>query len=198
MEVSTNNTDINLWQALQAGDESAYAQIYELYVESIYDYGIYLGFNKEEVEDAIHDVFIRIYSNRKKLANVENIKLYLLISLKNTLLNIQSKQTLFPVITDILEEVEVACEEDRIIENEHRKSKEKIVQDIFNNLTPRQQEILTYRFYNDLSYKEISTKMDISVQSAKNMMQVIIKKLRNSLVYFQHVLIPILFLFEVI
>ncbi len=64
------------------------ATVYNLYVDDLFTYGCYLGFENEIVKDAIHDVFVRITSNDKILNQITHIKFYLFKSLKNRLYDI--------------------------------------------------------------------------------------------------------------
>ena len=77
----------SLWQSFVNGSREAYARLYELYVRPMYLYGLHFCEDRQIIEDAIHDIFVRIYVNRERLPELKNVKLYLLISLKNTLLN---------------------------------------------------------------------------------------------------------------
>ena len=43
------------------------------------------------VKDCIHDVFVKIYTNRAKLTPTDNIIAYLMVALKNTLFNALKK-----------------------------------------------------------------------------------------------------------
>ena len=64
------------------------ASLYNLYVDNLYTYALYLGFDKEAIMDAIHDVFCKLAADEKKLHDISNMKLYLFKSLKNRLYDI--------------------------------------------------------------------------------------------------------------
>lgn len=65
--------------------------IYNAYVDDLYSYAVYLGFDRDVVMDAIHDVFFKLCSNEEALGKVENLKFYLLRSLKNNLINVYKR-----------------------------------------------------------------------------------------------------------
>jgi hypothetical protein len=48
-----------------AGDDSAYAYIYNLYAKDLYAFGLSLGVSSCLVEDAILHIFVDIYQHRK-------------------------------------------------------------------------------------------------------------------------------------
>jgi len=62
--------------------------IYNLYVDELFTYGLYLGFEREIVMDAIQDVFCKLSADTSMLDNVSNMKFYLFKSLKNRLFDI--------------------------------------------------------------------------------------------------------------
>ena len=74
------------------GDEQAYSWLYRTYVQLLYNYGSHFTMDHELIKDCIQEVFTRIYKNRKTLSLPDNARVYLLISLKNCILNALDKQ----------------------------------------------------------------------------------------------------------
>ena len=70
--------------------------------------------------------------------------------------------------------------EDRMIEREHDASKNERILEMLKTLTPHQKEIIYYRFEEGLSYEEIGVLMDMKAQSAQNIIQRALKKLRET------------------
>lgn len=171
--------DINLWRNFIDGKESAFACIYNIYAKQMYYYGLSLNINSDYLEDAIHDVFIKIYNNKKKLPLVNNIKLYLFISLKNELLSSVKKiefVDLYPIINQIPIESNI---EDQIVDKEILRQREKFIEEINEMLSQRQKEAFYYRFNQHLPYKKIAEQMNINTQSAKNIVQTAVVKIRS-------------------
>lgn len=52
--------DTTLWNAFRLGDKNAYAEIYELYFDSLYSYGKRFIADQTQVEDAIQELFITL------------------------------------------------------------------------------------------------------------------------------------------
>ena len=65
--------------------------IYNLYVDDLFIYGTYLGFEREVVKDAIHDVFVKITIDSGLLKDVSDIKFYLFKSVKYRLFDLHKK-----------------------------------------------------------------------------------------------------------
>ncbi|MBB4037050.1 RNA polymerase sigma factor (sigma-70 family) [Dysgonomonas hofstadii] len=177
-------TDSENWLAFINGSKGAYENIYKKYAKAMYMYGLHITTDKELIEDAIHDVFVKLYNNRHRLpAEVNNIKFYLFVSLKNTLYNhLNKNQDTFRLnITEDVLSLSYSSVEEELIENEQIRQNEELVKLLNEKLSSRQQQIIYYRFVEQLSYKEIAILMEINMQSAKNLMQSSLAKLRSVL-----------------
>lgn len=175
------NTDQLIWENFLCGDDEAYTYIYRQYSQALYAYGMHFTADRGLVEDCVQDVFVKIYQNRKRLQSTDNIKLYLFISLKNKLFNVFRKDIKYSQI-DTLEPVFAAeyTIEDEIIQNEKEQFlNEKMIR-MLEVLSPRQKEIIYYRFVEGLSYEEICQIMDMNYQSTQNLIQRSLKKLRST------------------
>lgn len=173
--------DFALWNQFLEGDEKAYLYIYKLYAQDMYSYGILFTTNSELVKDCLHDVFIKIHRNRKKLSQVDNIRLYLLKAMKNYLFDVfDKKKELFH--NDTIEPVfspEYTIE-DKIIRQEELHYQSRKIRQMLESLTPRQKEVLYYRYMKNLTYDEIGEIMQMNYQSILNLIQRSIKKLRET------------------
>lgn len=181
MTTKKRNSDQIIWENFLCGDDKAYTYIYREYSQALYAYGMHFTSDKGLVEDCIQDVFIKIFQNRRHLQSTDNIKLYLFIALKNKLFNIFRKDIKYSQI-DSLEPVFAAeyTIEDEIIEKEREQFlNEKMIR-MLEVLSPRQKEIIYYRFVEGLSYEEICQIMDMNYQSTQNLIQRSLKKLRTT------------------
>ena len=65
----------------QQGDHKSFAQLYDMYVNQLFNFGLRLTTDRELLKDCIHDVFVKIYVKREELSEVVNFRSYLFISL---------------------------------------------------------------------------------------------------------------------
>lgn len=175
------SNDHSIWLDFLHGQQSAYAKLYELYARPMYLYALQFTSNEVLIEDAIHDVFVRLYTKRAKLPVIQNIKLYLFIALKNELLNRQNQHR--NILFQTIENIELAGKEnveEELIERERHLHKKDLVLKFYSILSPRQKEAVRYHFEDELSYREISGLMHINAQSVKNIVQSAIKKIRST------------------
>ena len=178
MQITDESSAVK-WQEFLQGDENAYSWLYKTYIQLLYSYGLHFTMDGELIKDCIQEVFTKIYKNRKSLILPDNVRLYLLIALKNCLLNALNKQyryTDLESIPFILSETV----EDEFLSTEASKLQKEEVENILSILTPRQREIMYYRFVEEMDFDQICKIMDLNYNSAHNLIQRALKKVRDN------------------
>ena len=158
--------------------------IYNAYVNDLFTYGLYLGFNKESVKDAIHDVFLKLSTNNNLLDNAENIKFYLFRSLKNRLIDTHKNRKEHVTLETINTSLELPFNmtinvEELLIEQEERLQIKNEIEQMLNALTPRQREIIYLRYIHEYDYKQISELLQISVHGCRKLVSKAILNLKE-------------------
>lgn len=180
------------WHQFIHGSQGAFEQLYVQYAQIMYRYGLHLTGDRELLEDVIHDLFVYLYEKRAQLPrHMESISAYLLVSLRRRLLR-HIKEEALTFCLETLPEVEPVADrsaESDLLERENREEREQLLAYINAQLTDRQKQLIYLRFRERLHFREVATIMDISEQSAKNLMQKTLLKLRGSLVPI-HLILP--------
>jgi RNA polymerase sigma factor (sigma-70 family) len=158
-------------------------RLYADHVHELYSYALHLGFRKDIIEDAIHDVYYNVCIGEDRLTDIVNMRFYLMRSLKNRLLNIhkQNKETIeYPDGNDANElpfTIRVTVE-DAMIQHEDDECIRLKVEKLLKSLTDRQREIIYLRFMQNLDYEQISEMMNITVPACRKLLHKAITKLR--------------------
>lgn len=166
-----NLNDFELWNKLREGNSKALDIIFDRYIRLLYNYGYRITKNNGLVEDSIQNLFIRIWEKRKTLGETNNIKFYLLRSLNRIItreLSSEKKKYQDTIPEDYDFEI-VFSHEFHLINNQisqERKEKLSLALDLLSN---KQKEVIYHKFFNQLSYTEISEMMNISVNSVYNL-----------------------------
>ncbi|MDL2281790.1 sigma-70 family RNA polymerase sigma factor [Parabacteroides sp. OttesenSCG-928-G06] len=170
-----------LWKSFLQGDNQAYASLYGRYVDILFMYGMQFSPDRELVKDCVQDVFVKIYNHRKNLSPTDNVKCYLFLALKNTLFNVFQKDKSSYHI-DTVEPVFSAeySMEDRLIADELEMEQKEKMNQILNALTPRQKEVIYYRYVEGMNIDDICKIMDMNYQSVQNLIQRSLKKVRKT------------------
>jgi RNA polymerase sigma factor (sigma-70 family) len=101
--------------------------------------------------------------------------------LKNTLFNVfQKDKALYHIDTiEPVFSIEYTMEE-RMIADEQEKERKEIMSHILESLTPRQKEVIYYRYVEGIELDEICKLMGMNYQSVQNLIQRSIKKVRSA------------------
>ncbi|MEN5193529.1 RNA polymerase sigma factor [Sphingobacterium faecium] len=159
------NTIDLYWHRFLEGDKNAFEQIYRILLPSLYEYGMRRVKDEDYVKDCIQDVFIKFWENRHKLRVISNPKHYLLVALKNSLLNVQLRDGKLSSLSendDFLLSYDIEAK--FINAEEERINAVKLIQAL-EQLTGKQREVIFLRYFEELSYEEISELTQISVKS---------------------------------
>ena len=183
VELSEHTEDKVLWHDLKVGDKKCFNQLFRKYYSELYYYGIKIFPDPDFVKECIQEVFIRVWETRKSLAEVENVKSYLIVSVRRMILvqkgkgkdkhNIEIGQAEnYSFFFDVNE-----FEQHEEISDEIRQFLLKAI----NSLTKNQREMIMLFFYHELTYPEIAQIMGISIPAARNLMYRTLIHLRASI-----------------
>lgn len=176
--------DSRLWALILEKDRDALKLVYYRNYDLLLNYGFKLCRNEELVKDCIHDVFIKIFGN-KKLSMVDQIRPYLIRSLRNMLTEELSKKGITNIVDFDINSLLMLESNPKDVDNEQdddQLKKSLRLKSALMKLNSNQKQILYLRYVKDLSFKEVAECLDINVQSAMNLASRTILKLRNILV----------------
>ena len=178
MEQTNHSTD-TLLASFQAGNMAAFSQLYDLHINILFNYGLKLTIDKELLKDCIHDIFVKLYVKKDELGVIDNLKSYLFISLKNKLCD-ELRKRMYMSDTAV-EEINVVSStdvEDDYMEEEKTRNNLLLVNNLMDQLSPRQREALTLYYIEEKKYEDICEIMDMNYQSVRNLMHRGLTKLR--------------------
>lgn len=171
--------DINsLANRLISGDEAAFLQIYELYVDKIFLFVKKYVLVESIAQDLTQDVFAKLWSKRSAMLHVHNFHSYLYRIAKNhTLDHLKklSKLEYFP--QDILNEFDFS---DNELENSQlEKEYFAFLSTCLENLPERSKVIFNLCREQMKTYEEVAVELGISKSTVKHHMVASMKKLKE-------------------
>ncbi len=140
--------------------EKEFEEKYNLYAVMLYRISfLYLG-NSADAEDVLQDVFIKLFSGKRKFNNDEHEKAWLIRTTQNACLDLLKKAGRKNVS---MEEVELSayCEND---------TRYDILRSVFA-LPPRYKCVVLLYYYNGYSVEEIASILRISKSAVKKRLQ---------------------------
>lgn len=173
-----------LWQNLRNGDKEALFLLYNNLYFHLVRFGLKTCADDELVKDCVTQLFLQLWDKRQKLPVVTSVRSYLYTALKRDLLDQLAYQTRVDSTIQKLNETEEMSEcsyEEMIINIQHDKDVKRKLKSALDHLTPRQVELIRLKFFEGLSYEQISLHTAQSIKTAYNTIYDAIKTLRRIL-----------------
>jgi RNA polymerase sigma factor (sigma-70 family) len=178
--LNTADQDITLWESFRNGDKEAFASLFRAHYDALFRFGNKFTTDTELLEDCIQELFIELWQARSR-APVLSVKAYLLKSLKYKLLKAFRKQGKVVSLNENGEWNFEWSHESFLIDKQESDDKKQMVIKALGRLSSRQKEIIYLKYYQNLSYEEVSEIMNINYQVARNLLYQAIKSLKTLL-----------------
>ncbi|WP_133176722.1 RNA polymerase sigma factor [Terrimonas sp.] len=158
-------------------DMKAYRNLCDLFYNRLYRTAFTFIKSKESAEEIVSDVFIKVWQMRVKLAEIENLSVYLYTVTKNLCLKYITRQYKNPVIN--LDEIAFETTIDFKTPEEICISSDitKKIREALNELPPKCRLILQLVKEDGLRYKEVAAILNISELTVRNQLAIAVKKL---------------------
>ncbi|MDQ3842817.1 MAG: sigma-70 family RNA polymerase sigma factor [Bacteroidota bacterium] len=178
-------SDKLVWEAFKRGDELAFAHIYKVYSNILYNYGCQFSQDKEMVRDCLQDFFLYLKKNGKGFGETNSIKMYLFKAFKRRVIDYHKKCNsefrLHKMFAFSQFTMELSSESKYINQQIKAEQLEKLNKAL-KTLDSKERDAIYYFYYKGLSYEKIAEILNFShVSSARRIMYRSLRHLRNSL-----------------
>ena len=171
------NETQDILQQLKSDDQSALKLLFKEHYPSVCRAVYRFVRDKAAVEDIAQDVFIKLWEKRQKLNVTTSFGAYLNRMAINEAISYIRRNKKFEEQTDIIPE---QVSTDTNIEKQYLQTElEEKITTAINTLPPRCRAIFQLSRFEDLSYKEIAERLDISIKTVENQMGKALKTLRE-------------------
>ena len=162
-------------------DVAAYKKLFFFFFLPLKSFSFSILKSKEIAEEVVSDIFVEIWARRKQLTDIEDLKIYLYVSVRNaSLRRLHQAQKTSVLSLDQLE-VEFASPdpdaETYLITNELAEKIDKAIE----SLPPQCKIIFKMAKQDNLKYKEIAQLLNISVKTIDNQLSTALKKIASVL-----------------
>jgi RNA polymerase sigma factor (sigma-70 family) len=163
-------------QALKHGDQKAYAELLHRYRESVYFTMLRMCNNKDDAEDLTIEAFGRAFKRLDQYTPTYAFSTWLFkIASNNAIDFLRNKKKNASLSLDTKMENDEGQEFSKNIksqtldpeENIIKKQKVEMLRDVVEKLKPRYRELVKMRYYEELSYEEIASKLELPVGTVK-------------------------------
>ncbi len=177
-------SDLTIWNDFREGKSYALSYIYCRNVELLYQYGRKFTRDDALIKDTIQEVFCNLIQARTALGETNNIRFYLMSVFKHRIIRYLHTEKSREVRDGKVIPYELSITysyEDELIGEEADYNKVRLIRKVLGTITPKQREILYYRYSCDYSYDEICKLMSIKYDTARKMVFRALKSLREHL-----------------
>mgnify|MGYP000053897810 FL=1 len=166
-----------LVKALKEGNQLAFSIVYKTYEAQTFSLAFKYLLNKELAEDAVQNLFLKLWLKKEEIDETKPINRYLFTMLKNDLLNTlrDSKKNIY-LLEDCLSMV---LELEDNSQNENLKQEQmNIIQQALEQLSPQRRKVFEMKVSGKYSNQEIADKLNLSINTIKFQYSQSLKQIR--------------------
>lgn len=177
------NEDNVLFLLIKKRDKDAFTSVYRKYHSYLYALAFKYLKSSEMAEEAVQQVFVKLWETSSKIEIEVNLKNYLYTMIKNYILNQFRKNRESVSLNYVKAQSEWIKDEDFVEKLEQQEIHEFLYKGI-DKLPPQKREVCRLKLQEKLNNQEIADKMEISIHTVKSHYQESVKMLRE---YFQNI-----------
>lgn len=172
----------HIQEGIHAGDEQCLAELYRLFSKRLHHFARVITRSPEVAEEIVEDVFVKLWSNRYRINEVENLTVYLYVAVKNRSLNAISQKA-SELIRAPFDDLDIEAAQvtsdpyNLLITAEMMKRMQQAV----DNLPPRCKMIFKLVREDGLKHREVAEILNISLNTVDVQMAIAIKKICTEL-----------------
>ena len=170
-------SDTALISLLKQADAHAFAELFSRYHHPLYLHAMRMLGDSDGAKDIVQDVFAAAWSKRDQLAITSSVNAYFYAAIKNRILNFIAHQKVVSKYEDSMDNFfsqGIAYTDNQVREKELIR----IIDQEISLLPPKMREVFELSRNEELSYKEIAERLQISENTVKKQAQRAIKILR--------------------
>lgn len=163
------------------GYEKAFSLLFERYRDRLYSYLVKITKSKESSEEIVLDVFLKIWTARAALHEINNFEAFLFRVAHNRAIDflrqVQRHQHEQVAIWDAMQHLKASMTDELLL----KADTEKIIQVAVKQLSPQRQEVFRLSREEYLNYDEIAERMQLSKLTVRNHLSAALQFIRTNL-----------------
>ncbi|MFC4476381.1 RNA polymerase sigma factor [Flavobacterium chungangensis] len=194
MAQNSNIDEKKLLFELSQGSELAFTTVYNQYKNIVYSTALRITKSRIQAEEAVQDIFLKIWQNRDNLAEITDFESYLFIISRNHLFNsIKKIARETNLISEFDQKESAIIDTDSNIKDEQYNT---ILNQIVEQLPPQQQKVYQMAKRDGLSHQKIGEDLGISTETVKKHMAQALKFIRLKISPYMNMFMSLLLFFK--
>lgn len=167
---------------LKKGSHAAFDEIYSMYFDRLYGYAYRFCGSREDSEEIIHNVFLRLWRIRQKIKKEDSLEPLLFVITKSYLLKFVSRRKNNLNIEDLLGQDNTPIDSSDLPDfNLSHEIIRTIIQEELSHLPKTQQRIIILSRFDSLTNREIAQALNLKEQTVRNQLSLGLKELKRRL-----------------
>ncbi|WKK59251.1 RNA polymerase sigma factor [Sphingobacterium sp. BN32] len=166
-----------LFREFQNGNEAAFSRIYDQYYIPLSIYALkYVS--EVDAQDVLADLFISLWQRRCDFGNLDDVKSYLYVSVKNRCINVLKRTS---VRTEHQSKLLIELETLQSSQNEMELMHAELINQIWleiESLPPKMREVFLLTYRDGIKPASIAQRLQLSVQTVRNQKHSALQRLR--------------------
>jgi RNA polymerase sigma factor (sigma-70 family) len=169
------------WLQALEGDTRAFHAIHGELFRGLYDYAMKLLQDSQLADDAVQELFVKIWVKRAVIGPLQKVKPYFFTAIRRQILNQLRNLHLRELRIGALPRPDIEFSpEEILVRNEEYLSLQARIAVVLNELPKRQKEVIYLHYFEEMDYAQIAEVMGIHYQSVLNLTQKALGKLRSA------------------
>ncbi len=166
---------------LKDGRAEGLSGLYDLYGKRLLAFCLRYVATKEDAEEIVEDVFVKLWNNRATIREEHSMHSMLFAISHNLIINAYRKKLNAPVYENLdRASHEASQESDGLMKMEYEEFCNKLIH-LINQLPHTQRQVVTMSKLNGLKNREIAVALSLSEKTVKNQLSLGMKKLHEQL-----------------
>lgn len=170
-----------LLQQIAEGDEHAFSQLYKRYFDKLYNYLMRITKSHQASEEIAVDVFLKLWTGRELIGNINDMNAFLLKVAKNKALDFfrltARNERIQKIIEQSMDQRMAPGADHQILDKETQQ----ILHDAIQQLSPQRRMVFSLSRIEGLSHDEIAEQLNLTKRTVKNTMVDALKSIKGYL-----------------
>ncbi len=154
---------------IQEGDEHFFNLIFGKYRNQLFAYLFKVTKSKELAEEIVLDVFLKLWHGREAITEIQNFEAFLYRVAHNKAIDFFRAAKRSSALQQTLWDAMAEAPADDSADNRLLfKNTDALIKEAINQLSPQRKKVFELRHYEDLSYAEIATNLNLSSNTVRN------------------------------
>jgi RNA polymerase sigma-70 factor (family 1) len=154
----------------------SFDRVFREHYNALANYALAIVRNRQDAEDAVQDVFIKMWRNNPQVMETSEVKYYLLTATKNTCISLLRKQAAVVMVDP--QEKEFTAMETPVAPDPPR-DMVALVNNALSLLPPQCLAIFKMSRFGQLTYQQIADELGVSVKTVENQMGKALRIMRD-------------------